>query len=102
MALAGVLTTAYNGLMRGRQPKNKKAKRLRSPRHSHVYTIADEKAVEVLVRKLGGSKLGVATHEKLREAVDAAAQHYKDSNRKVRQAFFHGLLTGYGVGLKLR
>jgi len=81
---------------------NQKTNRVRSPRHSHLYTIADEKAVEVLVRKLGGSKKGVATHEKLREAVDAAAQHYKDADRRVRQAFFHGLLTGYGVGLKLR
>lgn len=26
----------------------------------------------------------------------------KDSHRKVRQAFFHGLLTGYAVALKLR
>ncbi len=102
MALAGVPTTAYNRGMGRRQPKTKKANRLRSPRHSHVYTIADEKAVEVLVRKLGGSKLGVTTRERLREAVAAAAQHYKTSNRKVRQAFFHGLLTGYGVGLKLR
>lgn len=85
-----------------RRSGNKKTKKLRSRHHSHLYTIADEKAVEVLVRKLGGSKKGVATPEKLREAVDAAAQHYKDSNRRVRQAFFHGLLTGYGVGLKLR
>ena len=85
-----------------RQARNKKTKKAPSARHSHFYTIADAKAVEVLVRKLGGSKQGVATHERLREAVDAAAQHYKDSNRKVRQAFFHGLLTGYGVGLKLR
>jgi len=88
--------------MSRRQPKSKKANRLRSPRHSHVYTIADEKAVEVLVRKLGGSKLGVATRDRLHEAVAAAAQQYKTANRKVRQAFFHGLLTGYGVGLKLQ
>jgi hypothetical protein len=85
-----------------RRTGNKRITKSRSARHSHLYTIADEKAVEVLVRKLGGSKQGVATPERLREAVDAAAQHYKDSNRKVRQAFFHGLLTGYGVGLKLR
>ena len=26
---------------------------------------------------------------------------YKDSNQKVRQAFFPGLLTGYAVALKL-
>ncbi len=88
--------------MSRRQSANRKARRLLSPHHSHLYTIADEKAVEVLVRKLGRSKQGVATHERLREAVDAAAQHYKDSYRRVRQAFFHGLLTGYGVGLKLR
>jgi hypothetical protein len=39
--------------------------------------------------------------EKLLRALDDAARHYKDSNQKVRQAFFHGLLTGYAVALKL-
>jgi len=34
-------------------------------------------------------------------ALDDATRHYKDSNQKVRQAFFHGLLTGYAVALKL-
>jgi hypothetical protein len=29
------------------------------------------------------------------------ADDNKDSNQKVRQAFFHGLLTGYAVALKL-
>jgi hypothetical protein len=40
--------------------------------------------------------------EKLLRALDDAARHYKDSNQKVRQAFFHGLLTGYAVALTLR
>jgi hypothetical protein len=34
-------------------------------------------------------------------ALDDATRHYKDPNQKVRQAFFHGLLTGYAVALKL-
>jgi hypothetical protein len=57
--------------------------------------------VRVLVGKLvkGGGKQG---REKLLRALDDAARHYKDSNQKVRQAFFHGLLTGYAVALKLR
>jgi hypothetical protein len=69
--------------------------------HSHRFTIADDDAVRVLVGKLvkGGGKQG---RERLLRALDDAARHYKDSNQKVRQAFFHGLLTGYAVALKLR
>jgi len=34
------------------------------------------------------------------KAFDAAARQYNRSRREVSQAFFHGLLTGYAVGLK--
>jgi hypothetical protein len=70
--------------------------------HSHRFTIADDDAVRVLLDKLvkGGAK--PARREKLLRALDDAARHYKDSNQKVRQAFFHGLLTGYAVALTLR
>jgi molybdenum-dependent DNA-binding transcriptional regulator ModE len=47
----------------------------------------------------GGKQAGRA---KLLRALDDAARHYEDSNQKVRQAFFHGLLTGYAVALKVR
>ena len=47
-----------------------------------------------------GGKQG--RRDKLLRALDDAARHYKDSNQKVRQAFFHGLLTGYAVALTLR
>ncbi len=70
--------------------------------HSHRFTIADDDAVRVLLAKLvkGGSKQ--VRRDKLLRALDDAARHYKDSNQKVRQAFFHGLLTGYAVALTLR
>jgi hypothetical protein len=70
--------------------------------HAHKFTIADDDAVRVLLNKLvkGGAK--PARREKLLRALDDAARHYKDSNQKVRQAFFHGLLTGYAVALTLR
>ena len=69
--------------------------------HSHRFTIADDDAVRVLLSKLvkSGAK---GRREKLLRALDDAARHYKDSNQKVRQAFFHGLLTGYAVALTLR
>jgi len=35
------------------------------------------------------------------KALDQASQRYKNSGQKERQAFFHGLLTGYAVALKL-
>jgi hypothetical protein len=70
--------------------------------HSHRFTIGDDNAVRVLLVKLvkGGAKQ--TRRDKLLRALDDAARHYKDSNQKVRQAFFHGLLTGYAVALTLR
>jgi hypothetical protein len=71
-------------------------------RHSHQFTIADDEAVRALVEKLvGGQASNHARREKLLRALDDATRHYKDSNQKVRRAFFHGLLTGYAVALKL-
>ncbi len=69
--------------------------------HTHKYGIADEEAVQLLVDKLlaGGSRQ--QRREKLLKALDQASRRYKDSNQKQRQAFFHGLLTGYAVALKL-
>lgn len=69
--------------------------------HTHKFTIADDVAVQSLVGKIvdGGSRQ--LRREKLLRALDDATRHYKDSNQKMRRAFFHGLLTGYGVALKL-
>lgn len=69
--------------------------------HTHKYAIADEEAVQLLVDKLlvGGPRQ--QRREKLLKALDQASRRYKDSNQKQRQAFFHGLLTGYAVALKL-
>jgi len=50
---------------------------------------------------LCGQGANQARREKLLRALDHAARHYKDSYQKVRRAFFHGLLTGYAVALKL-
>jgi hypothetical protein len=69
--------------------------------HSHKFTIADDEAVRALVDKLASIGTHQLRREKLLSALDDAARHYKDSNQKVRQAFFHGLLTGYAVALKL-
>ena len=70
--------------------------------HSHKFTIADDDAVQTLVDKLVNAGPRGLHREKLLRALDDATRHYKDSHRKVRQAFFHGLLTGYAVALKLR
>lgn len=70
-------------------------------RHSHQFTIADDEAVLALLEKLLRSKGSTQVRrEKLLRALDDAARHYKDSNQKVRRAFFHGMLTGYAVALK--
>lgn len=69
--------------------------------HTHKYAIADEEAVQLLVNKLLAGGPRQQRREKLLKALDQASRRYKDSNQKQRQAFFHGLLTGYAVALKL-
>jgi hypothetical protein len=69
--------------------------------HKHKYTIADEEAVQLLLKKLLAGGPRQQRREKLLKALDQAARCYGDSNQKQRQAFFHGLLTGYAVALKL-
>jgi hypothetical protein len=74
---------------------------LKSPGHTHKFTIADDDAVHVLVEKLSAPAGSRDLDEvRLNEALAKAAHQYARSPEKVRQAFFHGLLTGYGVGLK--
>ncbi|MFZ1035214.1 MAG: hypothetical protein WAN72_24745 [Candidatus Acidiferrales bacterium] len=70
--------------------------------HAHKFTIADDAAVHALLNKLTKNGSKQRGREKLLRALDDAARHYGDSNKKVRQAFFHGLLTGYAVALKVR
>ncbi|MBI2822022.1 MAG: hypothetical protein HYX74_07335 [Acidobacteria bacterium] len=67
----------------------------------HKFTIADDEAVHVLVEKLldGGSRQ--RRREKLLKALKLAARSYNSTNQRERQAFFHGLLTGYAVALQL-
>jgi hypothetical protein len=69
--------------------------------HDHKYAIADDQAVRVLLDKMLGGGSRQLRREKLLKALDEASRHYKDSSQKERQAFFHGLLTGYAVALKL-
>ena len=69
--------------------------------HAHKFTIADDEAVQTLVTKLVDGGAHQIRRDKLLKALDDAAQHYHHSDQKVRQAFFHGLLTGYAVALKL-
>jgi hypothetical protein len=69
--------------------------------HDHKYIIADDDAVQVLLDKMLGGGTRQKRREKLLKALDEASRHYEKSNQKERQAFFHGLLTGYAVALKL-
>lgn len=69
--------------------------------HDHKYGIADDQAVKVLLEKMLGRGTRQKRREKLLKALDEASRHYQSSNQKERQAFFHGLLTGYAVALKL-
>jgi hypothetical protein len=69
--------------------------------HDHKYSIADDEAVHVLLDKMLGAGTRQRRREQLLKALAEASQRYKNSTQKERQAFFHGLLTGYAVALKL-
>jgi len=70
-------------------------------RHSHKFSIADRDAVQVLLQKLGSPKGSREVDEqRLYKALDSASRRYSQSSQPISQAFFHGLLTGYAVGLK--
>jgi hypothetical protein len=69
--------------------------------HTHQYTIADDEAVKVLLDKLLSGGSHQQRREKLLKALDEASQRYNSATQKERKAFFHGLLTGYAVALKL-
>jgi hypothetical protein len=70
-------------------------------RHTHQYTIADDEAVKVLLDKLLVGGPHQQRREKLLKALAEASERYRNSRQKERKAFFHGLLTGYAVALKL-
>ena len=69
--------------------------------HTHKYTIADDEAVTVLLDKLLSSGSHQQRREKLLKALDEASRCYNSTTIKERKAFFHGLITGYAVALKL-
>jgi hypothetical protein len=70
-------------------------------KHTHKFSIADNDAVRVMIQKLSAPNGShTVDNAKLLQALDAAARRYSQSNQELSQAFFHGLLTGYAVGLK--
>jgi hypothetical protein len=74
-----------------------------SPGHARRFSIADKEAVRILMEKAHSPHSSrIVDEEKLIHALIFAGQQYTHSRQKVRQAFFHGLLTGYAVGLKHR
>jgi hypothetical protein len=71
------------------------------PSHSHQFTIADQDAVETLMSKLRRTGGVQPSPEKLRKAFETALHEFESASAVERKAFFHGLLTGYSVGVKL-
>jgi phage terminase small subunit len=70
-------------------------------RHPHPFVIADSDAVRALSAKVEAWGQHQQRREKLLQAFKEAAEAYGNAPNKDRQAFFHGLLTGYAVALKL-
>lgn len=70
-------------------------------RHRHQFTIGDEDAVHEMLKKLLNWGPGQQRRRRLLKAVEQAARAYDRADQKERQVFFHGLLTGYAVALKL-
>jgi hypothetical protein len=72
-------------------------------KHTHKFSIADKDAVQMLLEKLGApSGSRDMDEKKLYKALQCASRRYSQSGEAVGRAFFHGLLTGYAVGLKHR
>jgi hypothetical protein len=69
--------------------------------HDHKYTIADDDAVKTLMQKLETTGVHQGDREKLRAAIDSAKEEYGESDELERKAFFHGMLTGIAVALKV-
>ena len=69
--------------------------------HTHKLGIADNEAVQILLDKLLMGAAHQQRRQKLLKALQEASEHYEDTTQKERQAFFHGLLTGYAVALKI-
>jgi hypothetical protein len=67
--------------------------------HPHKYTIADDEAVRTLMAKLA-EKSHQAPRE-LQKALETAMAQYESANDETRKAFFHGMLSGYGVALEM-
>lgn len=70
-------------------------------RHPHPFVIADSDAVRTLSAKVEAWGRHQQRRDKLLKAFQDAACAYGNAGDKERQAFFHGLLTGYAVALKL-
>ena len=68
--------------------------------HDHKYTIADDDAVRTLMTKL--AERSQQTSQTLQSALETAMEEYETTNDRERKAFFHGMLTGYGVALQRR
>jgi hypothetical protein len=93
--------TIYRSPQKGR-PERWRSFMLQIPaKHNHRFSIADGDAVQVLLNKLGAPKGSRSVDgEKLYKALDSASRRFSQSRQEISQAFFHGLLTGYAVGLK--
>jgi hypothetical protein len=71
------------------------------PRHLRQFTMVGDDAIEVLVSKIPGNASRERQRERLQAALKRAMEQYRDAGERERKAFFHGMLTGYAVALKL-
>jgi hypothetical protein len=71
--------------------------------HTHKFSIADQDAVFELLKHVSAPKGSQAVDkQRLLAALAAAVRRYEAARPETSRAFFHGLLTGYAVGLKHR
>lgn len=69
--------------------------------HGHTYSIADREALGEFIHKLSAWDLHQERRERLLRALGDAIEQLGGPSDERRKAFFHGLLTGYAVALKL-
>jgi len=65
------------------------------------FTVGQSEAVEVLMAKLHGRFEDSPAHRRLSKAIGRAHTRHRQVSTPDNRGFYHGLLTGYAVAMKV-
>ena len=81
--------------------KSAKSEVAREERCRHDTEKGLNDSARVLIDKLVGTASQQQRRQRLLGALEEAVEQYRSASEEERKAFFHGMLTGYAVALKL-